>query len=378
MRATATPDTIVIGAGLVGLAVAYELAIRGQRVLMLEQESIGAGALAAAGGFVSVASRSSGPVRSLVRESQSRLRVLGERLGADIGLRSCGSLFLAADEAEAGWLRQHAEELSDAQVAAELVQPEHLAELDPIIRGDLAGGLRCDGDLQIDPQRLVKAYADALRREGGELREDRVVVGVRTRNGRAIGVTTRFGDHDADAVVVTAGCWTPVLLPESHASLIHARRGQVLMSQARRRCVQHLLVGADYVSRRDDADGLGFTLEQTVDGALRLGSTRERAGYDCRPTSALVRAQVNAARYVRLPEDVVWSSAMAGLRPTTADGLPLIGQVRRGLWVASGHAGYGCAAAAATGARLAAAICGQGSDLRAFNPRRFMSPEYQP
>ncbi|MBI2301468.1 MAG: FAD-binding oxidoreductase [Armatimonadetes bacterium] len=368
-------DTIVVGGGVVGMAIAYELAVRGQTVLVLEKDDVGAGASGVSGGFVCQQAQRLPPMASLVREGVQRFRALSEQLGADIGLRPCGSLILAADEAEAEALRRHAEALTAARVPTTWLAAEEVRRREPLVRAGLAGALLCESDVQLDPPRLLRAYHGALVRLGCEVRERRVVVELLAAEGRVTGVRTRYGDLDADTVVVAAGCWTPVLLPETHAALIHARRGQVLVARPRRRCVQHLLLGADYLRSALEGGEVSFTLEQTVDGALRLGATRERAGYDSRPAALLERVEANARRYVELPDDVAWSHAMAGLRPSTTDGLPLVGPIRRGLWLAAGHHTVGLAAAPSTAARLAATITGQPADLRAFQPRRFMSPD---
>lgn len=367
-----TPDAVVVGAGVVGLSIAYELARRDQRVMVLERDQVGSGASGLAGGFVCQAVQASGPLLTLVRESVQRYRALSEELGADIGLRTCGSLLLAADEAEAAALRGLQSELAANRVATEWVDGHDLRAREPLLADTVEGGLRCADDLQLDPPRLLRAYRDGLERLGSEVREGRVVIEIRAAEGRVVGVRTRYGDIDADAVVLAAGCWTPVLLPDTHAALVHSRRGQVFISRPRRRCVHHLLLGANMVGK--DVP-LAFRLEQTVDGALRLDYTSERAGYDSRPTALAGDLLRGAERYVRFPEGVEWSHAAAALRPCTSDGLPLMGSIRRGLWLAAGHGNAGYAVAPAAAARIASLICGQTADLRAFLPRRFMSPE---
>ncbi|NUQ01868.1 MAG: FAD-dependent oxidoreductase, partial [Armatimonadetes bacterium] len=351
----ARPDTIVVGGGVVGLAVAYELRQAGQAVLVLEQGHLGRGSSGVGGGFVSLLSQQSPAMLGLVRESSKRYASVAERLGADIGLRSCGSLLLAPSEAELTILHTAGGELSALGLSATVITGDSLRELEPCVAPTVVAALEVDSDLQIDPVRLLHAYRDALVREGGEVREGRLVAGLQRHGGRVTGVRTQYGDIDADQVVLATGCWTPVLMPPTHAAFVRPRRGQLLVARPRRRCVQHLLLGADYLGAKFTNTTIGFSLEQTVDGVVRLGGTREWSGFDPRPTALLCSVQKNAARHVVLG-DLEWSHAVAGLRPATADGLPLIGSLGKGLWIATGHEGSGFATAPATAARLAAAI----------------------
>ncbi len=370
----ARPDSIVVGAGVVGLAVGCELARLGQQVLVLERGRPGDGASGVGGGFVSLQTQQAPALVSLVRESQRRYHDLGDRLGADIGLRQCGSLALAVDESEAQLLAARCTALQASGVAAEVIDGATAREGEPLVGPRVSAALVIARDLQVDPWRLLQAYRADLARRGSETRLDRLVVGLRRSDGRVSGVRTQYGDLDADNVILATGCWTAVLLPPSYATFVRPRRGQVLVARPRRRCVQHLLCGTDYFASKFGGETLGCALEQTVDGVVRLGSSREWSGYDSRPTALTQAIVANAARWLALPDDLEWWHATAGLRPATPDGLPLIGAIERGLWLVSGHEGSGFATAPATAARVAAAVTGQQVDLRAFQPGRFMTP----
>ena len=369
------PDVVVVGGGVIGLATGYEVASRGAKVLLLEKDRLGAATSAVGGGFVSLLSQTAPAMVSLVRQSIRRYRSLGDRLGADIGLRECGSLVLAANDDEAAALQRHAAQLAELGIECEALPGQDLRGAEPLLVDGLVQALVGANDVQIEPRRVIEAYREALLRAGAEIREDRTVIDLQRIGDRVRGVRTQYGDLDADQVILATGCWTPVLLPPTYAAFVRPRHGQVLLARPRRRCVRHLLLGADYLNTKFSGGQVGFSLEQTVDGVLRLGGTREWVGFDTRPRRTIAKALENAGRYLTLPEDVEWNVATAGLRPATADGQPLIGPLGRGLWLAAGHEGSGFATATATAARLAAAVCGEQSDLRAFHPARFMTPE---
>lgn len=374
----AQPDVVVVGGGVIGLAVAWSLATHDRRVLLLERNQLGGGTSGVGGGFVCQVSQEVSPMLGLVRESIQRYYRLAERLGADIGLRSCGSLVLAADGEEALAIESHAGTLAAAGVSCEMLEADDARREEPALAEAVTAAVRCADDIQIDPGRLIAAYVDGLSRVDAELRCDRLVVGLQRSGKRVIGVRTQYGDIDCDQVVLTTGCWTPALLAPTHAGYLRPRRGQLWHSRPRRRFVHHLVLGADYLAAKFRSAAHGLSLEQTVDGVVRLGGSREWLGFDSRPTALLEEIRVNAERYLRFPDDLVWSHAVAGLRPGTADGLPLIGNVGPGLWIAAGHEGSGFATAPATAARLVRQMSGRAADLRPFHPGRFMTPEGEP
>jgi glycine/D-amino acid oxidase-like deaminating enzyme len=119
-------------------------------------------------------------------------------------------------------------------------------------------------------------------------------------------------------------------------------------------------------------------MENTLDGHVLVGSSRERRGFDLevdrRVSEALLASASELAPGLR---ELRVDSAWAGLRPWLPDGLPAIGPSRaaEGLWVATGHEGAGVAHGPITGRLIAQAICGEapGLDLAPFDPDRFGS-----
>ncbi|MCC7495669.1 MAG: FAD-binding oxidoreductase [Fimbriimonadaceae bacterium] len=370
----AQPDCLVVGAGVVGLATAYELATTGRQVLVLDRGRVGAGASGVGGGFVTQVGQRGKLALALVRESQRRYLQLGERLAGDIGLRQCGCLVAAADSSEAAALDRVAADLATAGSPGELLDAASVRRVEPALAPSVVRGLAMPEDLQIEPARLLATYRQALRRLGSEVREQRLVTGLRRSGERVVGVRTRYGDLDAGEVVLCAGCWTAALLPPSYASIIRPRRGQVLLGRLRRRCLQGLVLGVDYLSSKSGGPVVGCSVEQNVDGLVRLGGSREWVGFNELPTAAAAAILANAGRYLRLPEDLEWQFAAAALRPATPDGLPLLGAVEPGLWIHGGHEGSGFAMSPATAQRLAALIGRQPVDLRGLLPSRFMTP----
>jgi glycine/D-amino acid oxidase-like deaminating enzyme len=180
--------------------------------------------------------------------------------------------------------------------------------------------------------------------------------------------------------VLAAGAWSAGLARGAGLELpLEPRKGQLVRLRGGPMRVRHKVVDGGYVAAvaaPDAAVQVSSVLETTWDGAVLVGSSRERRGFDTTVDPAVTEALLeHAARLMpetaRLEIDATW----AGLRPWLPDGLPALGPSRAvpGLWVATGHEGAGVGLGPISGEMLAAAICGErpSLDLSPFDPDRF-------
>ncbi len=191
-------DVAVVGAGVIGLAIARELQARGARVAVFERTAIGAGASGVQPGGVRrqwgtrIACR-------LARESAAFYEDADERLGARVplGFRACGYLFLAHDDHGLGRLAANVAVQNAEDVPSRLVSAAEAAELVPGLRTDtVVGAAWCAADGYFDrPQGVVEAFARGL-----DIR---------------IGEVGALDQLSAGTIVVAAGAETPRLLPQS-------------------------------------------------------------------------------------------------------------------------------------------------------------------
>jgi sarcosine oxidase subunit beta len=168
---------------------------------------------------------------------------------------------------------------------------------------------------------------------------------------------------------------------------ITPRRGQLIVTRACPKVIGGCLLSAGYIAAKyqpgpASAEGHGVSIEQTENGNLLLGSTREFAGFDRRTTpEGLRHIAARTARILPALKTVSVIRAFAGLRPYTPDGLPILGRVSgiEGLYMAAGHEGDGIALSAITGKLIAQLIDEGRTDLPldAFRLERF-SPQGRP
>ena len=255
-----------------------------------------------------------------------------------------------------------------------------LRELEPAIAPDLAGALLFGGDLQVAPRELTVALAGEVRRLGGAVHEGTTVNGIALRAGAVVGVETD-GDRLACAtVVLAAGPWSAPLAASAGLRLpVEPRKGTLVQAGPAPGLVRRKLYEAAYVDDvlSDDAGlRIAAVIEETLDGHVLCGSSRERAGFDAQVDADVCDALVRrAARFVPALATLPRHAAWCGFRPYLPDHLPAIGpsQAVPGLHVSTGHEGAGIALGPISGRLVAQAICGEptGLPLAPFSPDRF-------
>jgi glycine oxidase len=237
------------------------------------------------------------------------------------------------------------------------------------LEGGLAPALRLALDVPddhaIDPRRLVQALAEAVRRAGGEVREGAEVTGLLLNGERVSGVALAGGERLAvDRVVIAAGVWSAQL-----ASIpLRAVKGQILRL--------HDPAGPGLLTRVLRSEG-SYVVPRG-DGRYVIGATMEERGFDTTATAGAVFELLrDAIELVPGVSEFVIDELSAGLRPTTPDNCPVIGESDvRGLFWAAGHGRGGVLLAPITAQIVAAALAGEkpGELASAFAPGRFARP----
>jgi glycine oxidase len=345
-------DVVVIGGGIVGLAVAYALAREGVRVTLAERGAVGREASWAAAGYLSFqgSSNHAGPRLELTRTSfdmyEAWVREIEELAGADTGFWRCGLLEISLSEAEAAEARGRATRQRTAGYAAEWLDAATVRVRQPALADDLPvhGGLWLPRVAQVRPPRLLKALAEAARRRGAEIREHALVAAIARDGDRVTGIVLEGGERIAAPIVVNAaGSWAAHLAPEMAVMPVKPVKGTIVLLEVTAPPTRELLVserGSVY-PRRDDK--------------LLVGATVEDVGYDTQVRLGAVRVLVQQA-ITLLPglKDAVVAGSWAGLRPFSHDNLPYLGPVPglRGAYAAAGHYRSGILLAPVTGLLL--------------------------
>ena len=364
-------DIIVIGAGIVGCAIAEELSRRGASVEIVDERSVGMGATHASAGVLAphIEAREDSPfldltVRSLALFDDFITRVSAEA-GVPIPYRRTGTLDVATSDVELRALRTHAELLARRGVAALLLDAAATRAEEPLLGDGAIGALQIESHGFVGAGDLTRALVAAARRHGAQLIEPARVHRVVSRDGE-ITVETDRGSLSGNAVVLAAGSWSGDIAIDGVAARVPVRpvRGQLLS-----------LAWTGAPLRRVTWSRRCY-LVPWDDGTLLVGATVEEAGFDERATVAGVRDLLDAV------SDLVphaWSAgfrgARVGLRPATPDDLPVIGpsRVLPNLMYATGHYRNGVLLAPLTAKLVADAMLDNSIDpmMSAVSPQRF-------
>jgi D-hydroxyproline dehydrogenase subunit beta len=377
-------DVVVVGAGIVGAATAWELQRRGARVTLLDRGEVSGGTTGLGEGNVLCSDKDAGPELTLTVLGMAVYDELEAMLGEVARIRRKGALIVhpLAETWEGETAR--AERLRAAGVACELVDDGGVRDLEPRLKGAVHGALRVPGDLQCDPRAITRALAAEAAGMGAAVREGAAVASVVVDDGRATGVHLEDGDEvAAGAVVLAAGPWTGPLSAGAGVPLpLEPRKGQLVrlrLPEPDERFLRHKVVDGSYLlslASTGAAREVSTVIETTWEGHLVVGSSRERCGFDASVDDGLASEVVaRASRLVPGIEAFDHDAAWVGFRPWLPDHLPAIGPSRRvpGLWLGTGHEGAGVALGPVTGRLLAQAITGEAPDmdLAVFDPDRF-------
>jgi glycine oxidase len=365
----AARDVIVIGGGIIGCAVARELARRGASVCVFEARTLGAGATQASAGVLApyIEAHDRGPLFDLTVRSldmyDAFVASVRDESGLPVEYRRCGTIEVAPDAAAAERLRNSINPHDSGGI--EWLTVEAARELEPALGASIEGAVIVPGHGYVSAPQLTEALAWAALRHGVQIEAGRRVTSL-GRDNDGLVVTTDDGlEWRAGQVVVAAGSWAGQLgINEPAARAVKPVRGQLLRLAWRGTPITRVLWGPDcYVVPWHD-------------GTLLVGATVEDVGFDEHTTAAGIRDLLDAVCEL-LPEAwrATFLEARVGLRPATPDALPIIGASPStdGLIYATGHYRNGILLAPLTASLVADIVSGQSRDsaLDAVHPHRF-------
>lgn len=365
-------DIVVIGAGVIGCAVACELGRRGAAVRVLESRDVGRGATQASAGILApfIEAARAGPLRTLGAASLELWDDFAARAAADGGrdvlYARTGTLEVVTDEPSLRRLERTAAALAAAGVECRPLTGRETRAAEPALGEEVTGGLLVPTHGFAGVAALTAALRQAgASRYGVSFLTGRRACRVRARAPGGMVVEAAGGELTADAVVLAAGSWSGGVAVEGEAALpVRPVRGQLL----------HLAWPGRPPARVVWCPGCYVV--PWPDGSLLVGATVEEAGFDERATVSGV-ASLSEAVCAVMPEarNAGFETVRVGLRPGTPDDLPVVGRsaAAPGLVYATGHYRNGVLLAPLT-ARLVADLLLDGREdplLAAVAPGRF-------
>ncbi len=367
-----TAEAVIIGAGIMGCAIAHALAERGMTdILVLERDQIGRGATADAAGGVRQQFSTETNIR-LARESIRVWETFPERFGRDIGLRQQGYLFLLTDPAEEPVFRQNLALQNTLGVPSRWANAMEIAAINPhVVLDDVYGGAFCPEDGWCDTFGATIGFAQAARALGVRIEEESPVTDICTEGNRVKGVRTEQGDVSAPLVIIAAGPQTRDVGTMAGVDLpIDPYRRMSFITEPFAALPQSLPMTIDF------ATGLYFHPESR--GFLFGMANRDEPSTTNKTVDEDWMATTVEALVARAPafEDASILRGWAGFYEVTPDDNPLLGWTGgpEGLAVAAGFSGHGFMQGPAIGRCMAELLldgAASGIDITPFRPSRF-------
>jgi sarcosine oxidase subunit beta len=369
---------LVIGAGIIGSAIACFAVRAGHEVIVLERGAPASGTSSRCEGNILVSDKDRGPELALARYSLDLWTGELAEHARSWEFEKKGGLIVASRPASLAALNTLVAGQGD--LVTHTLDASQVREIEPHLSGAVIGGVLYPQDSQVQPM-LAAAHLLRLARAGGaDLRTHTPVTDFVRRGDRVRGVRTPAGDLEADAVINATGTWAGDLAALAGVSVpVLPRRGYVLVTEPLPPLVHHKVYAAEYVGDVGSSDGAlqsSPVVEGTPAGTVLIGSSRERVGFDQSvSTAAIARiAQGAVDLFPRLARARILRH-YHGFRPYCPDHLPVIGHDPRapGLWHASGHEGAGIGLSVGTAKLLVQALSGETPDLdlTPFAPERF-------
>jgi glycine oxidase len=333
------PKTVIIGAGVIGLGIAWRLAQAGCKVDVYDKGEAGHGASWAAAGMLAAAVETEPgeePLLQLTLESQRLWPDFARELlavtGISVEYRDEGTLVVALNRDDAETLRHSYEFQRGLGLDIEWLNASEARRLEPHLKPGIAGAVLSRNDHQVENRALTRALAAACRGAGVENHEHCAVAEVVIAGGRARGVETARGREGAEIVVLAAGAWSREVggIPIANQPPVRPIKGQMLALQMEQNApiLRHVvwLPNGGYLVPRDD-------------GRLIVGGTVEERGFDASITAGGLLTLIEAAwRAVPTIEELPIAETWVGFRPGSRDDAPMLGPSGiDGLVIATGH-----------------------------------------
>ncbi len=361
-------EILVVGGGVIGLSVAWHLGKQGRTVTVLDSGEPGQASSAAAGMLAPLAEAAApGPFLSLALDSLGRYPAfadaLREQSGQELDICGPGMLRVARTDDEEAVLCRAMDWQPALGLPLHRLTGTEVRRLEPRAAPDIRAAIFSPAERHIEPRRLLSALSLACRHHRVHILPHRTV-GIETVSNRVTAVRTEADVFMAETLIVAGGAWSPTLGQWLGSDIpVAPLRGQILaLGPQLPQLLQHTLYthGAYLVPRSD--------------GRIVAGATEEWAGYEPQTTpSGIAGLRADAARLVPSLADWPLGSAWAGLRPVSADGLPLLGRAPGwdNVHIAAGHGRNGILLAPITGAVMADFILNDVPLPAAFDPARF-------
>lgn len=364
-----TANTVVIGGGIIGTAVAAFLAEKMDKVILIERHGISSQASGSNYGMVWIQPRTPGFEITIARRSQELYdNLIANEFDIDIEYEKVGGLTVGFTEAQNKAIELYCQRKQEDGIPVQKIDGNIVKELEPNLSKDITSAIYCEQDAQLNPYLTTMAFSNLARRRGAEIMTETEVVGINSKYGKIYSIDTSKGTIFTDVVVCCAGCWSRKIAATAGVDIpIYPQRLQSLVTEPLEKLLTRTIQGARDLSDEDAIEhpeyALDFDFEisgdteedlpkievedsifafikPTLSGTVVLGTTNEFVGFDKRTTprgmSAIIKEVTKICPILKNAKIIrTW----AGLIPYTFDSRPILGKVEEvgGLYIAAGH-----------------------------------------
>lgn len=364
-----TFDAAIAGAGLIGSAIALELAEAGLRVAVFDRQEPGKEASWASAGILSPAPESSAMI-PLVPLGKASMKLYPEFIERVEGIARIQTGYRAKGTLNAIDSAQAREQLSTVValhrglgLAAEPLSAAEARELEPALSEEIEAGVLRPDEASVDNRELTKAVQEAARRSGAEIFSEKSVDRIRIEAGRCTGMAAGGEEISAGQTIIAAGCFCGNIEGAAQHAPVRPAKGQMISLRCDAVRIERVLWSDEiYLVPRND-------------GRILAGATVEYVGFEKTVTAGGVQKLLAAATALAPELSASRIEAMwAGLRPDTPDHLPILGPADvDGLLFATGHFRSGVLLTPVTAKLIREWVMNKtvAADLGRFSPRRF-------
>jgi glycine oxidase len=369
----------IIGGGIIGLSIGWQLAKKGKVVEILERGKAAIGASRVAAGMLAPQAEmgfEDFELFNLCRKSLEMYPAFVNELYEDSGIKveveKTGCIMPAFDRDDAERLRRLYDFREKIGLPVVWLTGSEAREIEPFLSPKCTGAIWIEDDAQINNRLLLDALNIAFEKCGGKLYEDHAVEKINIDNGIVKGIHVHGNDIGFDAVVLAAGAWSKQIegIPENILPPVRPVKGQIINLRATDSCRLTRVIRAPDV----------YLLPKS-DGRLVIGASNEEMGFDTNPTAGEIYKMLERA-WEAVPSiyDLPIESIDVGLRPGSRDHMPIIGDSDvKGLYFATGHYRNGILLTPITAYELSGwIVSGEKSGLlKDFQISRFYKEEVQ-
>lgn len=356
-------DVIIVGAGIIGCSIAYQLSKQGQNVLVLEKDKIASQASSAAAGMLGLEMehtfRQNSSLFSLAKKSRAMFpnlqKELKELSGIDIDYCQNGFLKVAQTDEEVSLLYQEMAHHQKKGILSEFLSPENVHQLEPALSQTIRGALYVPEGANVSAEKLTYAFAYSASKLGVHFQENTEVSELITHDDHVIGVQTLTGDVYADDIIVAAGAWSARLLKQNDIHLkTYPVKGECFSVQT----TSPLLTSTIYTKN--------CYIVPKPGGELVIGATEiSRTFSEKVSLGSVFKLMDLASTLIPALKDTAFKNVWSGVRPQTLTGRPYVERHSsfKNLTIATGHYRNGILLAPVTGVHVAALLAGKASDM---------------